>query len=279
MTRRGKTGALHTAAAPESLLLPLARYLTANRRIVAGIYAVVLLGFAAVIIYPEVLPIPEVSGGWGRDRTVLVPAGILGVFILLQVAFVIGGGRIRLGGKGHHAGRVVVSIIIGAAMLGALSAAFLTTFLEYADRLGSDGAQRHGTLSRIAESGPYGIPYVLYGVEIVIGAWLIWGAILWLHVRRASSRTEALQRIARSLVVGSWVEFLVALAVQITVRRTRATDCPWKTGSWLSLAVSAPILVWSVGPAILLLFVSEMEKSGKEPHRLLRILVTRYERG
>jgi hypothetical protein len=110
----------------------------------------------------------------------------------------------------------------------------------------------------------------------MIGVWVIW-LIIGFIAFRGLDRMTALSRLVKILLAGSWIEFCVALPVDIAIRR-RAADCPCATGSRLALVTCIPVLFWVIGPGLFLLYLRELLISRAKPLRTLRILGRRSRR-
>jgi hypothetical protein len=87
-----------------------------------------------------------------------------------------------------------------------------------------------------------------------------------------------LWRLLELVFAGSWAEFVIAASVHLVIYRTRDehSTCRCYLGTWLALCFSLPLLIWSIGPAVVLLYVREYMMTKQAPRgRWLRLLVDR----
>ena len=106
--------------------------------------------------------------------------------------------------------------------------------------------------------------------------WLVW-VVLAMFATRRLDHESVLKRLTHGLLAGSWVQFLVALPVDIAIRQ-RAESCACNTGSWIALIVAIPVMLFAFGPALFLLYLSEIELGRVKPRRAMRILVHKSRR-
>jgi len=182
-------------------------------------------------------------------------------FVALQLAFISGAGRITVRGEPPPPWKMALSIAIFAAAIGFITWGTLAACLQLVDRLDSS-------------SGRAGI-HMLYSTEsigpaIVGGCWLFWLGVGW-TLARGTSRETALGRMTAIVFAGSWVEFAVALPVEL-VTRDRTKDCPCASGSWVALMSSGPLLLWAIGPAVFLLYRYEWNRTLDDPSHARRVL-------
>ena len=146
---------------------------------------------------------------------------------------------------------------------------FAYTVLEIFDRADSEGSTREaGTFDFDIESFFSDNDYIMFGLILV---WLVW-VVLTAIIYRRHDHESVLRRLTSCLLAGSWIEFLVALPVDIAIRQ-RADSCPCDTGSWAALMVSIPIMMFAFGPAMFLLYLREVELGRDSPRRATRILL------
>src|SRR5262249_13917114 len=74
-----------------------------------------------------------------------------------------------------------------------------------------------------------------------------------------------------TLLTGSWIEFSLALPLYINARDR--SDCPCAEGSFLTLICCVPVLFWSIGPALYIVYLRERQLSQEAPERPLGILI------
>jgi hypothetical protein len=68
----------------------------------------------------------------------------------------------------------------------------------------------------------------------------------------------------------SWIEFSLALLLDISARNRESCYCA--IGSYTTLLVSLPVLIWTIGPALYLLYLRERHFSLSQPSRVRMIL-------
>jgi hypothetical protein len=195
------------------------------------------------------------------DSNVGTNAILVVVFVALQLAFISGAGRISVRREAPPPWKMTLSIAIFAVTIGCITWATLAACLELVDRLD-------------ASSGRAGIHMLgdreAIGPAIVGGFWLFWLGVGWV-LARGVPRETALGRMAAIVIAGSWIEFAVALPVEL-VTRDRTKDCPCASGSWIALMSSGPLLLWAIGPAILLLYRYEWGLTLDDPSHARRVL-------
>lgn len=261
-------------------LSALADALARHRLLLFGLY-VGLIGVCAAAIYGlSWIGAPDVFSYFvpGRDskfdgEAALSDAIYFVIGLLsLQALFLFGGGRIPIGSNPVGIWRLLVPISIACAAGVLMLVTFAYTVLEIFDRADSEGSIREaGTFDfeRFFEDNDY----ILFGLIIV---WLVW-IVLAAIVYQRHDHESVLRRLTNCLLAGSWIEFLVALPVDIAIRQ-RAESCPCATGSWAALLVSIPIIIFAFGPAMFLLYLREIELGRDSPRRATRILLHKSRR-
>ncbi len=184
---------------------------------------------------------------------ILFPAA----FVALQVGFLWGGGRIRIGGGRVRFRRVALSIVIISGLAALMTFAAIALVAEF-------GSLDLGNLFDI----DLALPVVL------IGSWIAWFVIITL-LRGQGDHARTLARPLSVLLAGSWIEFGVALPVELA---KRDEDCPCAVGSWIALVTVIPIIIWAFGPALYLLYLRERRLDGESPGRARRILARKSSR-
>lgn len=264
--------------AARGILAEILDALRRHRGWVLTLYLLLLLGWFALVIPLGIAVSSEVfheligTGGiwtlddfgpWGR-------VAILAAFLALQAAFIWGGGRIRMDMERAKPWKLAVSVLIFSLFMAVLSTGFILSFLEMTDRLGTVGTVRltHDRMNDNALLRFFGV--------LVLWSWIPWLAVGWLCVWK-TDHYAGLRRLALTLLAGSWIEFAVALPVDLTLR-TRTKECPCAAGSWLALVLCLPILIWSVGPAIYFLYRNERRLSAGRKGHARRILAAKSSR-
>ena len=109
---------------------------------------------------------------------------------------------------------------------------------------------------------------------ILIGSWIAWFVIIILS-RGQGDHARTLSRPLSVLLAGSWIEFGVALPVELA---KRDEECPCVVGSWIALVIVIPIIIWAFGPALYLLYLREKRLDEESPGRARRILARKSSR-
>ncbi len=184
---------------------------------------------------------------------VLVPAA----FVALQVGFLWGGGRIRIGGGRVRFRKVAVSIVIISGLAALLTFSAFALIIEFGN---------------LDEDIIFETDFIFPG--ILIGSWIAWFVIITLS-RGQGDHAQTLARPLSVLLAGSWIEFGVALPVELA---KRDEECPCAVGSWIALVTVIPIIIWSFGPALYLLYLREKRLDEESPGRARRILARKSSR-
>jgi len=200
-------------------------------------------------------PWSVVTRDW-KVEPVYYVAAIASIFFALQAGFLWGGGRIVIGRTGVRWYRIVVSTVIIASLATLLTFAVILLFMQF---LLTDEIDK--ALNAVGAAAL---------ISILAAAWLVW-LIIALVQYRDRDQIGALARLSGALIAGSWVEFALALPIDIAVR-ARHESCPCVTGSWLALLIVIPVMIWSFGPALYLLYLRERALAGADPGRPRRIL-------
>ncbi len=267
-------------------LTSLLEWLGRHRGLLIAFYILLLFTYTTLTYWMSLFAGPEswqilVPGGdsklsddWVKDGPYLTQSIIfLLVFFGTQVLFLWGGGRINLKGKSAGFWRKCVSIVIASGLFAVLSIGMISTVLEMFDRMVGTGSIRNTPLTAFFTAKSlwnftkFEKEYILH---LLIGVWIVWLVIGFVALRGLDRKT-ALSRLVAVLLVGSWIEFVVALPVDIAIRR-RAADCPCETGSWIALLFSIPVLLWAIGPGLFLLYLYEVRMERAKPFHALRIL-------
>jgi hypothetical protein len=253
-------------------------YLQRHRKQVALGYMALVTLFAAVVLFPAQLLPGGGNGGWDDWWSPLL---VLGAFFGLQASFLLGSGRIRVGVRVRSRRRLVIAVIVSAAMMALLTAAFFMSFLEYGDRLRGAGSVRLDGLGSgpgLGADAPYGAGRWLAQMWLVVlVSWFTWTVALMQYVRRRT-HDGGLVALIEIVLAGSWLDLVISAPVHLVLRRTRA-HCECQVGTWLAIWISLPVVLWSLGPAVLMLFVREWRISeARRRRRWLSFFVHRPRR-
>jgi hypothetical protein len=187
--------------------------------------------------------------------------GIIVAFCVLQGLFLFGGGKIRVQPGAVRWYRMSVSLAIFAMLMALICMGFAFSYFELSSRI------------QVPDIFKFNPAVVLSTAAL----WVFWIGIGLVGLRN-TNHTRGLSRLITCLLAGSWIEFAVALPIEL-VARDRHQDCPCASGSWLALLVCGPILFWSIGPGIFLLFFREKTACQRDPRHSRRILLAKSIRG
>jgi len=228
------------------------------------------------MVAPHMFAFSEV----GRTRDVIdmsVKFTIVGVFFALQALFLFGGGKIRVRPGPTKWRRMIVSVVIFSVMMAILCVAFIWTYFQLTGRMPTGNRPATGIeqfdLMKLLDEVGSGSSKSVYRVLLPVlgGLWLIW-LVIGIIAIRTTDQPRGIGRLVACLLAGSWIEFAVALPVDL-VTRQRDKDCPCVSGSWLALIFCFPILIWSIGPAIYLLFLREKAFCQRDARHSRRVLL------
>ena len=93
--------------------------------------------------------------------------------------------------------------------------------------------------------------------QIMAWLWCLWAVIFYCYWRKGNRQTQ-LSRMTRGLIAGSILELIVATPVHIWAVRER--DCYFARGSYTGLVFGGTVLLWTLGPDIVLLFIREYQR-------------------
>ena len=256
---RGISALVDELAKKRHLLLALYALVFTAYLTSAGIYGPFLFGD---ICYNVVQLLRGVQDEWVwafdpysefEAENLIIPAA----FVTLQVGFLWGGGRIRIGGGKVRFRKVAVSIAIISGLAALLTFAAIMLIVEF---------------SNLDKDNLFGSEYSFLG--FLIGSWIAWFVIVIL-LRGQGDHARTLSRPLAVLLAGSWIEFGVALPVELA---KRDEDCPCFVGSWIALVTVIPIIIWAIGPALYLLYLRERQLNEENPGRARRILARKSSR-
>lgn len=203
-------------------------------------------------LFSRSTPSGDSSFWWENALTV-------GVFVGLQLVFISGVGRIRIRRDPAPPWKLTASIAVFALFIGLATWATVAGCLQMMDRI--DAASGRAGFNMFGGAS---------GMAALTGSWLFWLGVGW-ALARGVPRDTALGRMIMLLFAGSWIEFAVALPVEL-VTRDRTKDCPCASGSWIALVVAGPLLLWAIGPAVVLLYRHEWLRTLEDPAHARRVL-------
>lgn len=255
---------------------PVVAWLAARRRVLLVIYLLALAGFVLAISLVNVGVYVEFGHavfGWlsgEQFRWGQVVRGItwfdwwfalaLAIFLVTQAALIWGGGRIRLARDPARFRSIGVAIFVVSFFAMVLTVGLLLLAMEFADWREAFLFPSLRTLW----------PYLLGGI------WAFWFLAAWLYAR-GRAQTRVLGRFLAIVFAGSWIEFMLALPIDIAARNRETCHCA--IGSAWVLLVTVPLMLWAVGPALYLLYLRERRAEDDLPGRARRILQRKTRRG
>lgn len=189
---------------------------------------------------------------------------IAGAYCLVLIVLMRGAGSIELGTVPQRSIPVWVQLVLISGLAAVLLAAAVLIFLEWIDELEYVDDIGGGAATR---------PWI-YG--FIAGAWVGW-LVFALLLCRIKSLRSAQRAFLSGLIAGSWLEFYLAVPVDLAARH-QSTVCYCYTGSWLALLMCVPILVLCVGPALIVLFLRERKLAEELPSRVRWILARKSRR-
>lgn len=95
----------------------------------------------------------------------------------------------------------------------------------------------------------------------LLANWLLWGVLLWIYTRRLK-RFDILYRLTRFIFAGSLAELLASVPSHIFVMRRGG--CFVGISTSLGMIAGMCVMLWSFGPAILLLERSQRRENGRD---------------
>ena len=186
--------------------------------------------------------------GWLLEKDWLAVGIAAAIGLVAQVIFIVGAGRRDLC-RPLRKRRLIVPVIVASLMFGllALGLGLALTELFQLDTMP-------------AKEGSYPILLTVFGENIyytvfmlaIAASWLGWGILLFLYGRRWQ-RFRVLSRLTALLFCGSLAELLATIPSHIIV--SKRPGCLVGLGTMLGILAGIYVMVWSFGPAIILLFL------------------------
>ncbi len=151
------------------------------------------------------------------------------------------GFRIRMADTGRPLTTAVVAAAFMAMMLSSGAAALLMELVGVWDAVAGDENWE-----------------LLVGGNLAL--WLLWAVVFRFHWKNGT-RFQQLQAMARGLIIGSFLELIVAAGV--FVWKTDEENCYCVRGSYVGLVFGATVMIWAFGPGLILLFLREARYAEK----------------
>lgn len=236
----------------------LMSFLGRYRHAVAALYVIATAGIAYLVVRHSIFALGEI-------REIAAPGARAGIFdephdtasvtsvmiyIAVELFLVLGVGRLT---RTRQPGRSMLAAFLAISALAVLVLAG-SVFLvgaELVDRIGGDESARNaGVLARDP-----GLPALVSVALFVLATWAVWWITIVAALRGGSAgRERALQRAIWTVLAGSWFNVLAALAVDAGIRRQEEEPCVCSQGTFWSLLFGIPLLLLSIGPAIVLIY-------------------------
>lgn len=268
---------LHSRA---GLLTPLLDALVKHRGLLAAAYLIILAAWLAAFLRFGMIIFAE-SFHWlfdspsfdiEDDLGLLVRIIIIAAFFTLQGLFVWGGGRIRLDMQKATFRTCFFSLIIFCLLMGILTLLMVFGFAEMVDRFLGQQDERWGIFPAFfaGRKSNTTLPLVL------VPTWILWLWIGWLSIRHVDKPTAS-SRLIAILLAGSWIEFCCSLPIELGTR-PRTKECPCRSGSWMALMMSLPVLLWAIGPGIYFLYVRQRGLAVSNHRHTVKVLLGKSRR-
>jgi len=274
---------------------PVVAWLAVHRSTLLAIYLLALAGFvlpvvlfgndeAAIILGPWII-VEAVHGAFGWLRGDAEPwlgllrlfraagdlsSGLAGFILLaaffgVQAALIWGGGKVRLERSPARFRKMGVAILAFSILALILTIGLVLLVIEFADW------RRTRVLDSTSETA--WLYAMLYAIA---SAWVFWLAMGWLYAR-GRPQVDVLQRFLAIIFAGSWIEFMLALPIDIAARNRESCYCV--TGSFLLMLMTVPLMICAMGPALYLFYLREQRADAQNPGRARRILQWKTRRG
>jgi len=277
-TDLGISKAAEPAVEPDELDVWLARH----RWVVVGLYLgllglfVLVSGVIGMLFVPEIPHVVfELFTGQGDFLSIAsthliknnFPApfvhniSIIAIYLALQALVIAGAGKVYLSRRPKR-GRTLLSICIIAAVGSVLLVGAVTLFIAI-DQTASNRYIPPNWLSNTTL------------IWMVLGGWVLWMILGWIYWRGRDPE-RLLSRLLKALLATSWIEFSLALPVDLAARNRESCFCG--IASWITLLFAIPVLIWSIGPALWLLYLRERHFSLSSPGRARQILLNKSRR-
>jgi hypothetical protein len=190
-----------------------------------GLYGLVVMSFTT----GGILSATNVAGHW-----IIVPYPAV-LLVVTQTVLVLGAGTSDLF-RPLRRRRLLVPVVTGGLMLAVLVLAMAWGIDECAE---------------VSES--WHVVYLpLFGLS-----WVFWGVVLFVYTRR-TDRYRTLCRVIGTVFAGSLVELLVAAPMHMVVSRRPGCFVGFQTAG--AVFAGLYVMLWSMGPAIILLFLREKRR-------------------
>ena len=188
---------------------------------------------------------------------------LIGLYIVAQVLCLWGCGSVRISRGRLKKTRVSLTLFLLSAIMSVLTIIFFVLFQAL---IGNNSIEVLSPVGEVFGNDDFTIGFLV----LLLSSWLFWLLIAVWYYRKSESH-QALSRMIGVLLAGSWIEFSLALPIDI-VSRPKQEDCPCAFSSWWALLFLVPIIMWMIGPALYLLYLREKSLSYSFPLRAKRVL-------
>jgi len=206
------------------------RLLVRLRVLLAGIYFLGLAALAWAVLFDHRL----FDLDFGRDIRAFAVVSV--IFFAMQALLLSGAPHLRWP-KPTRGRWMYVSLAAGALMAGLLTFGFVAV-------IGTMAGGNIEWLDSISNSG------LIAFVIVIGGPWLFWFGVftfLWTGTWLGKFR-----RMYRLLLGGTWLEMLITIPVDVSVRKR--TKCYCDEGTFFSMMIGITMIFWTFGPGVVLLF-------------------------
>jgi hypothetical protein len=162
---------------------------------------------------------------------------------------------------------LMVALVTVGALLTVLEAVGVLSLIDKEDLVESQVLETPGEPWAWLYLTPLGLRWL---GGLILAGWAMWGVVALAAWRRTGGGS-VLERMVAGVLVGSWVEFVAALAVEIGAR-DRGDECPCDNGSWLALTLATPVMIWAIGPAMFMVYQRERSLVARDPSHARRVL-------
>jgi len=165
----------------------------------------------------------------------------LGLFVVSQLVFVLGSGKIELC-RPIRRRRLFLPVIAAGAMMAILAGALSLSLIELWEIDLQDNGEN----------------FIFWG--IIIFSWIIWGILFYIH-SHTLERFRAIKRLTTIVLGGSLIELLVAVPSHLVV--SRRPGCLVGIYTMVGIVGGIYVMLWAFGPGIILLFLRDAYQKEK----------------
>ena len=202
-----------------------------------GLYLAILISLFGMINYGighEILVL-----FYGLKGNLIAIIQVLICTFASQILFIVFSGKLDIR-KPMHPGRLLIPVVISAAMMAILFMAVTAAMLEVFDHPNSYGSDVNTMV------------LILLGIN-----WLVWGVAFYLRYKKVN-RQETMNGLVENIIKASLMSLLLTVPAHIYV--SRRPGCFVGILTSVSVCLGIVIMLWSFGPGLILIFLSEVKK-------------------